>query len=136
MIKIEFNMVFDQIPAGTAQMKRYDGRHNRYFKSKKLEQTEATYLDAMREHAPERPIEGPVYLNVAFWYNTPDKKKKGRPKVSRPDCDNVAKLLIDCMTKLGFWEDDSQIYRLHITKHWAMADRAMISVRVLEEVIE
>jgi len=135
MTMIEFSMIFDQIPAGTAQMKRYDGRSKIYFKSKKLQQTEDTYLNALREYAPKTPVEGPVSVSISFWYRTPDKKKKGRPKTSRPDCDNVAKLLIDCMTKLGFWNDDSQIYSLRVTKHWAMADRAMVSVSIVEEVL-
>lgn len=28
----------------------------------------------------------------------------------RPDADNISKSVVDCMTELGFWEDDSMVF--------------------------
>lgn len=133
MMKQYFELFFDQIPKGTAQMKRYDGRSHRFFKSKALEETEDTYMNALAWHRPPKPSEFPIRLQVKFFYSTKDKKKFGKPKTSRPDCDNVAKLLIDCMTKSGFWIDDAQIHDIEVSKFWTNG-QAMICVRY-EEVV-
>lgn len=121
-------ITMDQIPKGTAQMKRYDGRSKHYFKSARLQQTEDFYLNELRAYAPTAPITGAVSLSIDFDYFTPTKKKRGTWKTTRPDVDNIAKLLIDCMTKLGFWADDSQVARLRVSKHYAEDDNAQITI--------
>ena len=127
-----FILVFDQIPLGTAQMKRYDGRSGHFFKSKRLMQTENIYMDALAEHRPKEPASGPISLSIHFHYSTNTKKRKGTWKTSRPDVDNIAKLLIDCMTKSGFWVDDSQIVRLSLSKQYSTKAGAEIYVTYRE----
>lgn len=129
MLSKTFGLWFDdQIPSGTAQMKRYDGRSKRFFMSRKLQQTYDTYMEALSEHRPECPIQGAVQLGLIFCYSIKDKKKRGKYKTSRPDCDNVGKILIDCMTRSGFWLDDCQIVRLNVTKQYSEGERAYIIV--------
>ena len=36
-----------------------------------------------------------------------------------PDCDNLAKLVLDVLTKIAYWKDDSQVTLLYITKAYA-----------------
>jgi Holliday junction resolvase RusA-like endonuclease len=43
------------------------------------------------------------------------------PHDKRPDLDNLAKLTIDCMTRLGWFCDDAQIARLELEKEWSTA---------------
>ena len=45
--------------------------------------------------------------------------KNGEWRVSRPDTDNLQKLLKDCMTRVGFWKDDAQVCREEVTKRWS-----------------
>lgn len=123
-----FILTFDQIPSGTAQMKRYDGRSGRFFKSARLQQTEHEYMMALAQHRPEHPSQEPISLSLDFRYSVKSKKLKGTWKTSRPDVDNIAKLLIDCMTKSGFWEDDSQIVRLTLEKAYSCKELAEIVV--------
>ena len=40
------------------------------------------------------------------------------PHIKNCDIDNLAKNLLDCMTKLGFWKDDRQVFDLHIVKRY------------------
>lgn len=129
-------LTMDQIPSGTAQMKRYDGRTKHYFKSARLQQTEDFYMQELGMHAPTHPYKGAISLSVDFDYYTPTKKRRGTWKTSRPDVDNVVKLLIDCMTKLGFWEDDSQIARLRVSKRYSETDMAKITISWREAVDE
>lgn len=121
-------LTMDQIPKGTAQMKRYNGQTRTYFKSARLQATEDFYIQEIGMYAPTHPIQGAISLSVDFDYYTPTKKKRGTWKTSRPDVDNVVKLLIDCMTKLGFWEDDSQIARLRVSKRYSETDKAQITI--------
>lgn len=127
-------LTMDQIPKGTAQQKRFDGRTKHYFKSARLQQTEDFYLNELRSYAPTNPITGAVSLSIDFDYFTPTKKRRGTWKTTRPDVDNIAKLLIDCMTKLGFWLDDSQVARLRVSKHYAEGDNAQITISWREAV--
>lgn len=127
-------LTMDQIPKGTAQQKRYNGRTRVYFKSQRLQQTEDFYLNELRSYAPTSPITGAVSLSIDFDYFTPTKKRRGKWKTTRPDVDNIAKLLIDCMTKLGFWVDDSQVARLRVSKHYAEGDKAQITISLREAV--
>ena len=48
----------------------------------------------------------------------------------KPDCSNAIKALEDCLTKLGFWDDDSQVASLTVDKAWG--DRVGISVAISE----
>ena len=37
----------------------------------------------------------------------------------RPDLDNLEKLMLDCMTRMQFWKDDSQVYSKDTAKFWS-----------------
>ena len=128
-------LTMEQIPKGTAQMKRYNGRTRTYFKSQRLQQTEDFYLNELQSYAPTSPITGAVSLSIDFDYFTPTKKRRGKWKTTRPDCDNLVKILIDCMTKLGFWLDDAQVARLRVSKRYAEGEQAQITIS-WREVVE
>lgn len=43
--------------------------------------------------------------------------------VSKPDADNLAKLVLDRITRGGqIWRDDSQVAKLRVEKYWAITD--------------
>jgi len=53
--------------------------------------------------------------------------------VSKPDADNLAKLVLDRITRGGqIWRDDSQVATLRVEKYWAITD-ARIGVYVSVE---
>ena len=56
--------------------------------------------------------------------------------VSKPDADNLAKLVLDRITRGGrIWRDDSQVARLRVEKYWAITDARIgvyVSVKKLE----
>lgn len=133
MKKIEFTEFFDQIPKGTSQMKRVNHRSGRFFEGKELQEARAAYEARLREHAPDHPLEGPVKVVIAFNYFVKNKKLRGTPKTSRPDCDNLVKLVLDVMTKLGYWYDDSQITELTIAKNWSFGNEANVYVCIREK---
>lgn len=123
---------FDQIPKGTSQMKRVNHRSGVFFEGKELREARKAYYERLAEFAPDVPLIGPVHVSLGFNYFTKDKRKKGAHKISRPDCDNLVKLVLDVMTDLGFWEDDCQVCSLNISKAWGVHDVASVGFLVQE----
>jgi len=70
-------------------------------------------------HRPERPLEGPLRLLVKWCFPRCGKHRDGEWRGTRPDTDNLQKLLKDCMTTVGFWKDDAQVASEICEKFWA-----------------
>ena len=55
---------------------------------------------------------------------------------SKPDADNLAKLVLDRITEGGWiWRDDAQVAKLKVEKYWAITD-ARIGVYVTIESVQ
>lgn len=132
MKSLAISLVMDQIPKGTAQMKRANFRNGTFFEGKDIKTARQFYLSEIGPEAPEMPFKGPISVSVELYYPIKDKRKKGQFKTSRPDCDNLVKLLLDCMTQLRFWDDDAQIAILKIMKKYSVTDEAGILIYVKE----
>jgi crossover junction endodeoxyribonuclease RusA len=77
---------------------------------------------------PEQPLSGPLNVTIAFHFPRPKghfrkggllAKSAPRYHTQKPDADNAAKAVLDVLTDIGMWRDDSQIYVLTIGKAWA-----------------
>lgn len=119
-------------PKTTAQQHKriFKGKSGHLFlgtdsKGKHLESQLCSLL--LQSRPPESfPKDKPlsVSLIVYFPYRKSEKKSLVKnqveiPHTTYPDADNFAKMFLDCMTRCGFWHDDSQIYVLRIAKYWA-----------------
>ena len=75
-----------------------------------------------------RAIEGPFEVEMRFGFTRPQSHfltsgalSKGRvlEHLQKPDADNLAKLVLDVITKLQrCWMDDDQVVRLVVEKRW------------------
>lgn len=83
---------------------------------------------------PDAPATGPVRLMVKWCFPLKGKHQNGEWKTSKPDTDNLQKLLKDCMTHLGFWKDDAQVVSELIEKFWAKVPGIAIYVEEMEAV--
>lgn len=72
----------------------------------------------LAEHKPEQPFECGVRL-IVKWCFPRGEHQTGTYRTTRPDTDNLQKLLKDCMTKCGFWKDDALVCSEIIEKFWA-----------------
>ena len=121
-----FYIELDSNPTGTAQQSGQmvrGGQIHHYIKKNVRAQKDIyalRILEALEDIGREPPhYEGPVFLSIHFYFSIKQKKRWGEWKDSRPDVDNMAKGLIDVLTKVGMWTDDSQICQLHLSKSYA-----------------
>lgn len=107
-----------------------------HYEKKNVKDARALFMAHLKQYAPEAPIEGAVRLVTVFGYKAPTKKKHLTPKTTRPDTDNIIKLLKDCMSASGFWLDDSQVFDDRIIKRWTTTPGIIVSVQWGEDLKE
>lgn len=90
------------------------------------EYKEAIQLIA-RSQFRDQPHEGPIRVHMVLLFPRPTRlvwKRKPmprEPKISVPDCDNVAKSIQDALKGIVF-RDDAQIFSVTIEKFYAAGD--------------
>ena len=72
----------------------------------------------LAKHKPPHKYEHGVEL-VTKWCFPRGSHNDGEYRTSKPDTDNLQKLLKDCMTTVGFWKDDALVVREIAEKFWA-----------------
>lgn len=88
--------------------------------------------DHLGGHRPDRPLEGGIRLLVK-WCFPRGKHRDGEYRITRPDTDNLNKLLKDCMTAAGFWKDDAQVASEICEKFWAEVPGLYICLEQIEK---
>ena len=102
----------------------------RFYEPEELKTARAKLRDYLAMHRPEAPMEGGVRLVVKWCFprgNHPD----GSYRITKPDTDNLQKLLKDVMTSLGFWKDDAQVASEITEKFWTEIPGIFIGVEAL-----
>ena len=129
-MEIRFNTVL-KIPHATAQQRRFTAGGNH--PTSGMKKAAATWQALFEHFAPDMPFARgvPLKVEIVLCFNG---KKLLAPMVTRPDIDNLAKMILDAMTRARFWEDDNQVATLHITKciYSSQGDNDIISVKVSE----
>ena len=106
-----------------------------YYEPDKLKAARSKLMAYLGQHAPSVPLRGAVQLVVKWCFPIQGKHYDGEWKTTKPDTDNLQKLLKDCMTDLGYWKDDAQVASDISEKFWAARPGIYISAQELEEEI-
>ena len=117
--KIKFFMPMEP-PTATAQEKGINKKTGAIYLKSASKCAREKLTAYLFEHAPDEPLNGPIYIGVVWNFKTDDPKKAGMYRITKPDLDNLEKDLLDCMTHLGFWKDDAQIVSKHTFKKWTV----------------
>lgn len=128
---IEFFMAMEP-PTVTAQEHKVVIRNGKpvFFDPPDLKSAKKKITDHLALHRPDQPLAGPLELLVTWCFPTDHPALNGTYRITRPDTDNLNKMLKDCMTHLNFWNDDAQVCREIIEKFWANRNLAGIFVRI------
>lgn len=82
-----------------------------------LKVARAKLTDHLAQHRPTTPICTGVRL-VVKWCFPRGSHADGEYRITKPDTDNLEKLLKDCMTTAGFWQDDALVASEIVEKFW------------------
>ena len=108
-------------PTSTAQMKQVRVVKGKpiFYDPPAVKEARNVLSAHLAVHKPDKPIAGPVSLRVLWLFPRGKSHKNGEWRTTKPDTDNLQKLLKDCMTRCGFWNDDAQVVREVAEKRWA-----------------
>ena len=80
------------------------------------------------------PTEKPLKTKITAFFEVPtsySKKKKkeliGQPHTSRPDIDNIVKIILDSLNKLAY-KDDNQIAKLEVEKLYGEQAKVVLEI--------
>lgn len=104
-----------------------------HYEPDKLKAARSKLMAYLGQHAPAAPLRGAIRLGVKWCFPVTGKHEDGEWKTTRPDTDNLQKLLKDCMTDLGYWKDDAQVASEIVEKFWAKVPGIYINVQELED---
>lgn len=99
-----------------------------------------TYIQANGKHYGSNPIQ----IAIDIFYKIPksfSKKKTDEAKrgiiipVIKPDADNVLKIICDSLNNIAY-DDDKQVAKAIITKHYAIEPRVEVVIDILDAKID
>lgn len=88
--------------------------------------------DALAPHAPDKPIDSACQLVVKWCFPTDGThSSSGEYKYTKPDTDNLNKMLKDIMEELKFFTNDARVASEVIEKFWSDVPGIFISLSEL-----
>jgi len=128
----EFFMAMKKVPTVTHQEKKVTVVKGKpvFYEPAELKEARSKLCAYLGQHVPEQKYMEPIEL-VTKWCFPRGKHKDGSYRSSKPDTDNLQKLLKDCMTTTGFWKDDALVCREITEKFWAKIPGIYIRIEEL-----
>ena len=122
-------------PTVTAQMHRVKMVNGKplFYDSPELSDARQKLTAYLSRYAPIQPYKQGIRLAVIWAFLPVGNHKDGDYRTTRPDTDNLQKLLKDVMTKLRFWQDDALVASETIEKIWCDKPGLYIAIEPLEE---
>ena len=121
-------------PTATAQERKVTIVNGKpvFFKPAKLKAAEEEIILNLLVHKPTVRLNGALELKVKWLFARGRLHKCNEWRITRPDTDNLQKMLKDCMQKVGFWNDDAQVVREVVEKRWIDDDFSGIDIEITE----
>lgn len=119
-------------PTVTAQERQVTVRNGKpvFYDTPAIKDAKAKLCGALIRYRPKEPFTAAVRLTVK-WCFPKGRHRDGEYKATRPDTDNLQKMLKDCMTKCGFWADDALVASEICEKFYAAVTGIYIRVEEL-----
>ena len=140
---MEFTLHLPPPPTHQAALRILKTRDGRQFigkmaksSAKKWSQAATLLLKAEMNKQGYQTIDGVCRVGINFYYpHTKDSKRAADreklqfiEKATRPDLDNLAKGVLDCMVDAGVLKDDGQISRLTLSKYYSDIEMVTIDI--------
>ena len=120
-------------PTQTHQEKQVTVKNGKpvFYDPQELKAARMKLRDYLAKHRPKEPMPGGVRL-IVKWCFPRGVHPDGSYKTTKPDTDNLQKMLKDVMTEVGFWKNDAQVASEIVEKFWAETTGIFIRVEELE----
>ena len=108
---MEFEFFMAMVPPTVTHQEkqvRVAGGKPVFYEPPELKAARQKLVAYLGQHVPDEPYHCGVRL-ITKWCFPRGKHLDGTYRLSKPDTDNLQKLLKDCMTKVGFWDDDALV---------------------------
>lgn len=88
-------------------------------------------IEASLSRHRDKQLSGAFEVNMEFYFNRPKshygtgknsgtlKDSAPRYMTTKPDIDNLAKLVLDCLNRIKYWNDDAQVVTMKVSKSYA-----------------
>ena len=122
-------------PTATSQEHKVMVKNDKpvFYDPPEVKEAKAKLIAHLSKHTPPKPYSDGVMLTVKWLFPKGSSHKDGKYRTTKPDTDNLQKLLKDCMTKCGFWKDDALVASEHIEKFWADTPGIYIEIKELRD---
>lgn len=120
-------------PTTTAQMKQVTVRNGKphFYEPDNVVRAKDKLTVHLAKHVPGGKYTGPVRLTTKWCFPMTKTSKDGQYKHTRPDTDNLQKMLKDCMSGLCYWTDDALVASEIVEKFWADVPGIYIKIEEL-----
>lgn len=106
-------------PTRTHQEKQVNWKTKTFYEPAELKAARAKLQAHLAKYVPEQKYTGAVRLIAKWCFPITGNHRDGEYKTTKPDTDNLQKMLKDVMTDLGFWTDDCLVASEIVEKFWA-----------------
>ncbi len=104
-----------------------------FYDPPELKDAKAKLTTYLSRSVPAKTYESGVRLITKWIFPKGKDHQDGEYKITKPDTDNLQKMLKDCMTKLKYWKDDALVASEIIEKFWGDTPGIYIKIEVLTE---
>lgn len=104
-----------------------------FYEPENVKAARAKLMAHLAKHKPAEPYREPVRL-VVKWMFPRGAHKDGEYRGTKPDTDNLQKMLKDVMTHLHYWKDDALVASEIVEKFWAELPGIYIRIEELREI--
>lgn len=103
-----------------------------FYEPQELKMARAKLQAHLAKHVPTRKYADAVQLLVKWLFPVTGNHHNGQYKATKPDTDNLQKLLKDVMTDLGYWTDDALVASEITEKFYSAVPGIYIAIKELE----
>lgn len=117
----EFFIPMAKVPTTTHQEKQVRVVNGKpvFYEPDELKATRSKLSAYLSKYIPDQKYNDAVRLTTKWCFPITGKHYNGEYRTSKPDTDNLQKLLKDVMTSLGYWKDDALVASEITEKFWA-----------------